>query len=52
MRIQPCDTLALGILSEESMQRTYQMLSQEGALTAGFQDMKVSVEMPLAEAMA
>jgi hypothetical protein len=25
---------------------------QEGALTAGFQDMKVSVEMPLAEAMA
>jgi hypothetical protein len=28
------------------------MLLQEGALTAGFQDMKVSVEMPLAEAMA
>jgi hypothetical protein len=46
---QPAATVPL---PEESMQRTYQMLSQEGALTAGFQDMKVSVEMPLAEAMA
>jgi hypothetical protein len=52
MHIQPCDMSALGVSSEDSIQGAYQMLSQEGALTAGFQDMKVSVEMPLAAAIA
>lgn len=44
--------LALEVLREEYTRYTYWMLLHEGAFTAGFQDMKVSVEMPFAEAMA
>ena len=45
--------VSVGGLKKEVYTRcTYWMLLQEGAFTAGFQDMKVSVEMPFAEAMA